>query len=59
MDNKTYRYLQSFTRAYIASTSIPAPTGNAKVIASWPTKTKSTLTVMPLHSGPAQSYRVW
>jgi hypothetical protein len=46
MDNKTYRYLHSFTRAYIASTNIPAPTGNAKVIASWPTKTKSTLTVI-------------
>ena len=34
-------------------------TGNARVIAKWPTTQKSTLTGIPLFSGPSWSTRVW
>lgn len=40
--------------------STPTVTGNAKVIASWPTKQVSSLTgIGKLFKGPIQSYRVW
>jgi len=40
--------------------SAPTVTGNARVIASWPTKENSALTgIGRLHKGPIQSYRVW
>lgn len=44
----------------LAIPAIPAPTGNARVIASWPAKQVSTLTgIGRLHKGPTQSYRIW
>lgn len=56
----THIYRQEFTRYYKALTSVPTPTGNAKVIAKWPTKQNSTLNgIGRLHKGPIQSYRVW
>ena len=61
MTNKEYYthiFLQEFQSAYKAATTTPAPTGNAKVIAKWPTQQKSTLTVIQYQQKTA-NYLLW
>ena len=44
----------------VGSQPTPKASGNARVIASWPTKQVSSLTgIGRLFPGPRQSYRVW
>lgn len=56
--NNTQRYIREFEVAYMAHINPPAPTGNAKVIAKWPTQQKSTLTVIQYRC-KGVNYRVW
>jgi len=58
MSSRTHLYLQQFTQAYKAATCAPAPTGNAKVIAKWPTKQKRTISAVS-YRVKGVSYRVW
>ena len=67
MTNKTKMTVEEmFLRArareidrLLAIPSVPAITGNARVIAKWPTTQDSALTGIPLFSGPSWSTRVW